>query len=244
MMNDVVPPIEWEELSMFLDEQLNPKERERLESKLQQSPELQSALDELRALRSMLRSQPEIKAPRNYSLSTDTVGIQLKQRKGGSIFPALSFAAVIASLLFVFVFISDLTYGGPQVYQSTNVIEEQAEMQLMEKSLPESAQSGEEDGGIGEAQPVPIEPELGELEIMEAETEELKSSQDETRQIEPRYQSESQPGEAIDEVNNNLPHLLRYLILNRMALRTLEIFLVFVAVAAGLGAFYFYRKRD
>jgi len=244
MMNDVVPPIEWEELSMFLDEQLNPKERERLESKLQQSPELQSALDELRALRSMLRSQPEIKAPRNYSLSTDTVGIQLKQRKGGSIFPALSFAAVIASLLFVFVFISDLTYGGPQVYQSTNVIEEQAEMQLMEKSLPESAQSGEEDGGIGEAQPVPIEPELGELEIMEAETEELISSQDETRQIEPRYQSESQPGEAIDEVNNNLPHLLRYLILNRMALRTLEIFLVFVAVAAGLGAFYFYRKRD
>jgi len=244
MMNDVVPPKEWEELSMFLDEQLNPKDRERLESKLQQSPELQSALDELRALRSMLRSQPEIKAPRNYSLSTDTVGIQLKQRKGGSIFPALSFAAVIASLLFVFVFISDLTYGGPQVYQSTNVIEEQAEMQLMEKSLPESAQSGEEDGGIGEAQPVPIEPELGELEIMEAETEELISSQDETRQIEPRYQSESQPGEAIDEVNNNLPHLLRYLILNRMALRTLEIFLVFVAVAAGLGAFYFYRKRD
>jgi len=244
MMNDVVPPKEWEELSMFLDEQLNPKDRERLESKLQQSPELQSALDELRALRSMLRSQPEIKAPRNYSLSTDTVGIQLKQRKGGSIFPALSFAAVIASLLFVFVFISDLTYGGPQVYQSTNVIEEQAEMQLMEKSLPESAQSGEEDGGIVEVQPVPFEPELGELEIMEAETEELKSSQDETRQIEPRYQGESQPGEAIDAVNNNLPHLLRYLSSNRIALRILEVFLLIFAAAAGLGAFYFYRKRD
>ncbi len=244
MMNEVVPPKEWEELSMFLDEQLNPKDNERLESQIQQSPELQSALDELRALRSLLRSQPEIKAPRNYSLSADTVGIQFKQRNVGSIFPALSFAAVIASLLFVFVFISDLTYGGPQVYQSTNVIEEQAEMQLMEKSFPESALSGEEDGDFGEAPAVPLEPVLGELEIMEAETEELKSVQDETRQIEPRYQGESQPGKAIDEVNNNLPHLLRYLISNRMALRTLEIFLFIFAIAAGMGAFYFYRKRD
>jgi hypothetical protein len=244
MMNEVVPPKEWEEMSMFLDEQLNPKDRERLESQLQQSPELQSALDELRALRSLLRSQPEIKAPRNYSLSADTVGIQFKQRNVGSIFPALSFAAVIASLLFVFVFISDLTYGGPQVYQSTTGIEEQAEMLSMEKALPESAISGEEDGGIGEVQAVPLEPERAEPEMMEAEIEEFKSSQDETPQIEPSDQGVSQPGKAIYEVNNNLPHLLRYLISNRMALRTLEIFLFIVAVAAGMGAFIFYRKRD
>ena len=108
MMNRQDSPEEWEELSAFLDEQLSTKEKEGLESRLRNNPQLQAALNELKELRTILRAQPVIRAPRNYLLSADMEGVKLKNRKRGFMFPALSFAAAVASLLFVFIFLSFL----------------------------------------------------------------------------------------------------------------------------------------
>ena len=243
MMNGDISPEEWEELSALLDDQLSSKEKKGLDSRLQQSPQLRSALSELQTLRSLLRIQPGIRAPRNYLLTADTEGIRTRRRQGSLFFPVLSFTATVAFLMFVFVFVSDLFLGGSQVIQRNEVMEEQAEFQLMEKALPESAASDDAVGEIGEAQAVPLEPVEGDLEMMEKGTEEFDRAQLDARAPEPQPKVETPVSEPGEELLKNEPYLIGYLISNRMVLRLLEIFLVFVAFSSGVGAFYFYQKR-
>ena len=66
---------EWEALSAYLDGQLPAKERTRLETQLNQAPELRSALEDLRRTRSVLRSQPKVRAPRNFTLTPEMAGL-------------------------------------------------------------------------------------------------------------------------------------------------------------------------
>ena len=62
-------------LSAYLDGQLAPRQRRRLEERLQQEPALQDALDGLRHTRSILRSQPKLRAPRNFTLTPEMAGL-------------------------------------------------------------------------------------------------------------------------------------------------------------------------
>ena len=243
-MSEQVSPKDWEELSAYLDGQLSRKAKERFETRLRKNPQLQSALIELKEMRTLLRAQPVIRAPRNYFLSADTLGIRIKRSKSGFIFPALSFAAAVASLLFVFVFISDLTYEGSQVSQISDVRDEKLEMQLMEKALPESAASDEIGGDIGEVQAVPLEPADESLGIMEAFSEGTDTSPPEVLAVEPESQIESQVVERSENVLKFIPDLVWLLLSNRLALRLLEAFLILTAISAAMGAFYFYRSRE
>ena len=56
---------DWEALSAYLDEQLNPQERAALEARLQKEPDLQTGLQDLRRTRSLIRRAPKMRAPRN-----------------------------------------------------------------------------------------------------------------------------------------------------------------------------------
>ena len=100
---------EWEALSAYLDGQLPAKERTRLETQMNQAPELRSALEELRRTRSVLRSQPKVRAPRNFTLTPDMVGLKARPTRRAPAYPFFRFASALAGFLFLLVMVGDLT---------------------------------------------------------------------------------------------------------------------------------------
>src|SRR5215510_8964657 len=88
-------------LSSYLDHQLKPSDSARLEARLKSDPELVSALNDLRATRSLLRKLPQRRAPRNFTLTRKMVGQNPPLPRAYSFF---KFATALASLLFVFSF--------------------------------------------------------------------------------------------------------------------------------------------
>jgi hypothetical protein len=75
MMMKKITPRDWENLSAYLDGQLAVKERQKLEGRLAADQDLQVALEGMRRTRSVLRSQPHMRAPRNFTLSPEMAGL-------------------------------------------------------------------------------------------------------------------------------------------------------------------------
>lgn len=92
---------ELENLSAYLDGQLDPKESTMLESRLKSDPELASALQDLRSARGILRKLPARKAPRNFTLTRQMVGLNPPLPRS---YPLIRFATVFASILFLLSF--------------------------------------------------------------------------------------------------------------------------------------------
>jgi len=114
MMNQISSR-DWEALSAYLDGQLTQKDRLRLEQKLQSNSDLRLALEELSRTRTILRSQPALRAPRSFALTPEMVGIRRARRPAARLYPAFSFVSALASLLFVVVLLgSFLTRGSNQ----------------------------------------------------------------------------------------------------------------------------------
>jgi hypothetical protein len=90
-----------EKLSAYLDGQLKPSERARLESRLQSDPELASVLKDLRQSRNILRQLPQRRAPRNFTLTPKMVGQKPPLPRS---YPVFRFATVLATLLLFFTF--------------------------------------------------------------------------------------------------------------------------------------------
>ncbi len=65
-MTTQIRPRDWEALSAYLDNQLNPGDRKVLESRLIGDPELQSASRELQRTRLVLRQAPKLRAPEAF----------------------------------------------------------------------------------------------------------------------------------------------------------------------------------
>jgi hypothetical protein len=87
---------EIEQLSAYLDGQLNTYELARLEARLNSDTELVSVLDDLRAARGILRQLPKRKAPRNFTLTRKMVGLKPPLPRT---YPVFRFATVFASLM-------------------------------------------------------------------------------------------------------------------------------------------------
>lgn len=90
-----------EQLSAYLDGELKPSDSTKLEIRLKTDPELVSALNEIRATRTLLRKLPSRKAPRNFTLTRKMVGQNPPLPRA---YPIFRFAAVAATLLFFFSF--------------------------------------------------------------------------------------------------------------------------------------------
>ncbi|MBU1660613.1 MAG: hypothetical protein KKD28_03985 [Chloroflexi bacterium] len=102
---------DWETLSVYLDGQVRPRARTSLEARLQTDPSLSAALDELRRTRSVLRSLPRLRAPRNFTLTPQMAG--QPRVIASRLYPAFRLASALASLLFVLVVAGDfLGLGG------------------------------------------------------------------------------------------------------------------------------------
>lgn len=102
-----IPPSDWELLSAYLDNELAPRERAQVEIRLKASPELRQGLAELRNVRRTLRSQPRLRAPRNFTLTPQMAGVRPGVRPGGlllpPVYPALRLASVLATIFFVLI---------------------------------------------------------------------------------------------------------------------------------------------
>jgi hypothetical protein len=87
-----------EQLSSYLDGQLSSSESKRLESRLASDPELASAFNDMRAARGILRKLPSRKAPRNFTLTRQMVGLKPPLPRSYSFF---RFSTAFATVLLV-----------------------------------------------------------------------------------------------------------------------------------------------
>jgi hypothetical protein len=112
-----ITPREWEAISAYLDGQLAQKERAHLEARLQSSAELRSAMEDLRTTRTLLRSQPKVRAPRNFTLTPQMVGGYASRRPAPalSLFSFMRLGSAFAGLVLVMVLVADLFAGAPPV---------------------------------------------------------------------------------------------------------------------------------
>jgi hypothetical protein len=90
-----------EQLSSYLDGHLSPAESARFESRLSSDPELASAFNDLRAARGILRKLPSRKAPRNFTLTRQMVGLKPPLPRSYSFF---RFSTTFATILLMFTF--------------------------------------------------------------------------------------------------------------------------------------------
>jgi anti-sigma factor RsiW len=88
-------------LSSYLDGQLSPSESARLEARLSSDTELASAFNDLRAARGILRKLPARKAPRNFTLTRQMVGLKPPLPRSYSFF---RFSTAFATVLFALTF--------------------------------------------------------------------------------------------------------------------------------------------
>jgi len=94
-----------EQLSAYLDGQLSPSDSARLESRISSDPEIASAFNDIRAARSILRKLPPRKAPRNFTLTRQMVGLKPPLPRSYSFF---RFSTAFATILLMLTFAANL----------------------------------------------------------------------------------------------------------------------------------------
>ncbi len=104
-MTQQITSQEQDALSAYLDNALNPRERQRLESQFQTRPDMRAALDDLRQTRLLLRQTPVLRVPRNFTLSPEMAGLRTRPAR---VYPLFQWAFTLASLFFILVFAGDL----------------------------------------------------------------------------------------------------------------------------------------
>lgn len=104
-MTNRVSNRDYEALSAYLDGELTPKERSRLESRMLSQPELRKALQDLRQTRQVLRAQARLRPRRSFTLTPEMVGGYKPRKIGLQLFPAFGLTAALASLALVVTFV-------------------------------------------------------------------------------------------------------------------------------------------
>ena len=90
-------PRDLEALSAYADGTLAPAERLAVEKRLEQDPALRQALKEIRTTSALLRALPQVRPPRNFTLTPEMAGI----RPGWLRTPLLQLATAVAMVAFV-----------------------------------------------------------------------------------------------------------------------------------------------
>src|SRR5512133_1751824 len=101
-----------ENLSAYLDGQLNASDAARLEARLKNDPELDSVLSDLRAARGILRKLPARKSPRNFTLTRQMVGLKPPLPRSYSFF---RFSTAFATILLTLTFAANALSGVPLI---------------------------------------------------------------------------------------------------------------------------------
>jgi hypothetical protein len=144
-MNQLLTPQEQDALSAYLDNALNPRERQRLEVQLQTRPEMRAALNELRQTQYLLRQTPVLQVPRNFTLSPEMAGLRTRPPR---VYPIFQWAFSLASLFFILIFAGEL-FTGLSIAGSSVALAPVAETFILEEApieVMEAPPVGSEDG--------------------------------------------------------------------------------------------------
>ena len=106
-MNFELSPHDWQLLSAYMDDQLDGKEKSRLEERLKNETALHQNLQNLEQTRVVLRSAPRRKVPRDFRLDPSTA----PSRSLPVLFQVFSFASAVATLLLVILVVTDRSSG-------------------------------------------------------------------------------------------------------------------------------------
>jgi anti-sigma factor RsiW len=243
-MKNQIKSRDWEVLSAYLDGQLSSREQTRLETRLNKDPDLQSALEDLRQMRNVLRNLPKIRVPRNFILTPEMVGLK---RDTVRFFPVLRLASVLAMILLAFVFIGDyLTISTPSTVQPSAPSMMEMEVTNDVYSPPQSAEEAtvmkeeaeESLGGLAYEAPA-MEALTDEIEG-EARAPVMKASEP-TPTVLATSSAMVMPYPAVDEADSVQDSSLVGKINRNTLFRVLEIGLAIIAISAGIAAFVLRR---
>jgi hypothetical protein len=249
-----------ETLSAYLDGELTVKERERVERLLEVDQDLQSWHEKLKRTRSVLRSTPPLRAPRNFFLTPEMVGQTEKRSRA---FPILRFASAFAALLLALLFVGDLfivpkpALAPSRAIQFAETVQEQMLQAEMEAEILPSQPAA------APAEPLAQESQIEGEAAAEAADENISSSMDSAPVMEklmptqfPATVEEAEemlggaaepvvesdqvlearaPGESIEEESQPGIDF-------QSIIRISEFSLLFIAVTTGIAAIYLYRK--
>ena len=101
MMNERQRAIELEQLSAYLDGQLNENEQRQIESRLTSEPELQEIYEGLRNTKLLFKRLRKVRAPRSFALTPEMVKVRKKKQ---SFFTSVRWATSLAAMLLVVMF--------------------------------------------------------------------------------------------------------------------------------------------
>jgi hypothetical protein len=94
---------DWIQLSTYLDGELSRKETDQISRRIKNDPALQAALEELRITKDVLSASPELRVPRNFTLSSGQVGIKPRR----PVYRKYQLAAALMSFLLIGVLVLD-----------------------------------------------------------------------------------------------------------------------------------------
>jgi hypothetical protein len=127
-MNNQLTPRQWQLLSGYLDNQLTQKEKSRVEELLKQNADAREALSALRRIHTILRALPMRKAPRNFTISAQS----LKKPVIPTFNTLLRFSSAMAALLLVAVLALDFIGLSAPVPTARMAEDAASEMMAME----------------------------------------------------------------------------------------------------------------
>ena len=155
---------EW--LSAYIDGELSPRERARLEARLAQDAALRARLESLQRTVALVRGMPSIPAPRNFLLTPAMVRRPAPVAR--RLAPALTFATAISGLLCVILLLGNLLtagWGGMGAAAPAPIAAYKESPQVLEteetgakKAPPASETAPPEEGPLSSAATVPETP--------------------------------------------------------------------------------------
>ena len=188
---------DWERLTAYLDNQLNPQQRNKIEQRLIIEPDLQSAMQELKRTKIMLRSVRRRKVPYNFTLTAEMV----KPRPLPTLFPVLSITSALATVLLVISLLLELMPLPLTGSQRAPMKLSQAEVDISEEAnIVVEEMHAEEEAPAEMPAPAAEAPlaEAAEDTMREAESEPQRSSTIGAGESEPLGAAEGAAGEEIE----------------------------------------------
>jgi len=185
-MTNKISQKEWEVLSAYLDNQLSPKERARIEAALRDNQQLREGFEYLNLTRSLVRALPRYRPNRNFTVTPEMVGMQ----RSSPASPGLRLVAVAATMMLLIVIMSDLILS--RISSPIMPAQVSAPQEIMSEALPREEEST---GSLSPAievleEPTAAPPEVRGMEAPTAAPQEKESTLLESLEVESAQEEE------------------------------------------------------
>ncbi|RLD04358.1 MAG: hypothetical protein DRI65_10835 [Chloroflexota bacterium] len=139
---------EWAQLSAYLDGELSQRELIKLQNRMEEDPDLNAALEEIRYVKSVLTHTPLLSVPRNFKLTSAMVEVPHRRSQAWG----YRLAAAALSFLFIGVVVLDIGSGvlksgmlGAEAPRAEEVMLEAAADELEEPAVLAVEKAAEEE---------------------------------------------------------------------------------------------------